>query len=58
MTVIHPLTSRMNSYTGDPLGVCLEFFGHFLLDQVVDPDRTLRGHKEVGPDRVEGHGLD
>lgn len=50
-------TSRVDGHAGDPLGVGLQFFGHFLFDQVVDPDRALRPHKEVGPDWVEGYAL-
>lgn len=51
------LTSRVNGHAGDPFGVGLQFLGHFLFDEVVDPDGALRRHKEVGPDRVEGYAL-
>lgn len=52
------VTSWMDSHAGDPLGVGLEFFSHFLFDKVVDADRALCGHKEIGPDWVEGYTLD
>lgn len=51
--VMGVVTSWVDSYAGDPFGVGLEFLGHFLFHQVVDPDRALGGYKEVGPDRVE-----
>lgn len=55
--VMAVVTSWVDSYAGDPFGVGLKFFGHFLFHQVVDPDGALGGYKEVGPDRVEGHAL-
>lgn len=51
------VTSRVDRHAGDPLGVGLQFFRHFLFDQVVDPDRALCSHKEVGSDWVKGHTL-
>ncbi len=51
------VTPGVDGHAGDPLGVGLEFFGHFLFHQVVDPDGALRRHKEVGSDGVEGHAL-
>lgn len=51
------VTPGVDCHAGDPLGVCLQFFRHFLFDQVVDPDRALRSHEEIGPDRVEGYTL-
>ena len=51
------VTSRVDGHAGDPLGVGLQFLGHFLFDQVVDADGGLSRHEEVGPDGVEGHAL-
>lgn len=47
----------MDGHAGNPFGVCLQFLGHLLLHQIVNADVALRGHKEVGPDGVEGHAL-
>lgn len=54
---VRVITPRVDSHAGDPLGVGLQFFCHFLFHQVVDPDRPLRCHEEIGPDGVEGHTL-
>lgn len=57
MTSGAALTSRVNGHAGDPLAVGHQLLGQLLLDEVVDAHVALRGHEEVGPQRVEGDAL-
>lgn len=51
-------TPGVHGHAGDPLAVGLQLLAELLLEQVVDADAALRGHQEVGPQRVEAHALD
>lgn len=51
------VTSGVHSHAGDPLAVGLQLLAELLLEQVVDADMSLRGHQEVGPQRVEANTL-